>query len=261
MRTALSVAAIIMSILVLLLSIAGIGGVWALQQVGSRTAVNLLIRVDEAASAVRGDIERIDGRVSTARESVNSIETAANQISQNVAQEGLAATLLPPEKVDQAQARVQDVTDTFNSYRDSMIAMLDMMRVIGSTPLIDLPTPDPERVQKAGEAVDRMQAGVSELQSGVADVRAGAGGQISRVADAAASLDSRLAETQTTLDQVSTRMSEVQASSARLQESIPRTLTVIAAVSTVLLLWVAYTQVVVMRQEWMRFRSRREDRT
>ncbi len=261
MRTALSVVAVFLSIVVLLLSLAGIGGVWVMQQAGSRAAVNLLVAVDEAASAVRGDIGRVNDRVSTARESVGAIETAANQISQSVSQQGLVATLLPQEKVDQAQSRARDVIDTFNARRDSMVAMLDLMRAIGSSPLIDLPAADPERIQRAGQTADAAQASISELQNDVAALRSGTGGQISRVADAAASVDDRLAETQTTLGQVDTRMSEVQASSARLQQSIPRTLTVIAVVSTLLLLWVGYTQVVVMRQEWGRLRARGEDRS
>ena len=69
-----------------------------------------------------------------------------------------------------------------------------------------------------------------------------------------------MSELQAILGQVDGRLGETQVRSSQLKQAIPGILAGIAAGITVLLLWVGYTQIVVVRLEWTRLRARPGER-
>jgi chromosome segregation ATPase len=221
----------------------------------SHAAVDALASVEGAAGAARSGIERVNSRVATARERVGAVQARASEISQEVAATGVARTALPEEMVAQLEAEVSGVTGSFADTRDNLLAIVNLVRALDSIPAIDLPQPDQARVQKAEEAANSLRSLVEGLRRDVADFRAGASGKINQVAAEAASADARLAEIQANLSQLDGQLAALQDRSHSLQQTLPTILFLAALGSTLLLVWVAYTQVVVLRGAWGKIRA------
>ena len=79
--------------------------------------------------------------------------------------------------------------------------------------------------------------------------------------DAVATVDERLNNTVTLLNRADAELAAAQAQIARLRQTLPTAITVISVVFTLLALWVAYTQIVVMRGAWPRVRGPRAGAT
>lgn len=255
-RTAFYAVAVFLSALVLVLSLVGIAGVWVAERAAVDVVVDVTTAVEEAAQVARDGIQRVNMRVERAREAVDTIEAAATLASRDVVERGVAITLLSEERAQQVDAEIQGAVDSFYNFRDGLLATVYLIRAIDRLPMIDLPEPDPERIRAAGEAVDGLEARGEELENQMRDFRQGAAGVALEVRETARQISSRLAEVQENLNQVDARLEAVQARANYLQQTLPTTLALIALVSSLLLVWVAYTQVVVIRSSWARVRER-----
>ena len=87
-------AAIVLSALILLLSVAGVIGAWAGQSSLSNFTVALLVAVEDTAGGLRQVTGTIDGGVGEVQSISNEVSDISTQISQNVENRGLIALLL-----------------------------------------------------------------------------------------------------------------------------------------------------------------------
>jgi chromosome segregation ATPase len=255
LRTAFFAFAIFLSTIVLVLSVAGVVGVWVVERVATDVTMEATAAIDEAAQAARDGIQRVNARVARARETVDTIEAAATLASRDVVERGVAMTPLSEEKAQQLNAEIQDAVDSFENFRQGLLAIVHLIRAIDRMPMVELPEPDPERLREASEKIDGLEMRAEELGNRLSGFRAGAAGAALEVREAAMQVSDRLAEVQEDLTQVNARLSAVQARAIHLQQTLPTTFALIAIASTLLLVWVAYSQVVVIRSSWSQLRA------
>ena len=123
-------------------------------------------------------------------------------------------------------------------------------------PFVSLPQPDPESWGKVGDLVTTLQTGVQDLTTAITEFRSAVSGTISRVTDGVSRVEGELSNVETTLNSVDTQLAAAQAQAAQLSQTIPIVLTVAMILITLFAIWVAYTQIVVMRGAWRRLRVR-----
>jgi uncharacterized phage infection (PIP) family protein YhgE len=244
--------------LVLLLSVAGIIGTWVAGRAVTDAAVQLLDGVDRAAGSARTMIARVNTEVGQVRDQVTTVKSATDQLSQNVNDKGLVLTLIPPETDSELLTSVRRVAESVASIREAVASAIELYNAINSLPFVSLPQPDPERWGKVGDVVTTLQTAVQDLTAAITEFRSSASGTISRVTDGVTRVEDGLNNVETTLNGVDTDLAAAQARAAQLRQTIPTAITVAMIVFTLLALWIAYTQVVVMRGAWSRLR-RRED--
>ncbi len=242
--------------LVLLLSVAGIIGTWVAGRAVTDAAVQLLDSIDKTSGAARTMIARVNTELGQVQDQVTTVKSATDQLSQNVNDKGLVLTLIPPETDSELLASVRRVAESVASIREAVASAIELYNAMNSLPFVSLPQPDPERWGKVGDLVTTLQTGVQDLTTAITEFRSSASGTISRVTDGIARVEDGLSNTATTLNAVDAQLAAAQAQAAQLRQTIPTTITLVMIVFTLLALWVAYTQVVVMRGAWSRLRGR-----
>jgi chromosome segregation ATPase len=253
-----AVISIIISVLVLLLAVAGIVGTWAGRSPAIEVATGVLEGVDQLAQVGRNNIARLDTRLANLNNAVGEVEAAVDQIAQNVEDKGLVLTLLPPEKEQQLENTAQQISDGLASVRELIEAVVELKQTIERLPFVDLPEPDPERVQATAENISSVRESVDELRSDIRQFREGASGEISKISTAASNVSRRLSTSQENLAQLDGRLAELQSRANQLKERIPIYVTTVAVLLTLLLAWVSYALVVLIRRALANLRGQEE---
>ncbi len=251
----LQILSIAMCVLVLIISVGAIILTWVSIRTTNEVAIQTLNGIDQAAQGMRDTIGRVDNRVDNAQNQLASFKGAGEQLAQNVNDKGLALTLLPEQKEQQLQAAGENLASTFAGFRETALAVTTLVRAVDHLPFVSLPEPDPQRVQAAEQAVGSVQSGVGELTSDIRQAREGSAGAISRMTILADTLNGRLAAIKSNLDQVDARLTSMQARANQFEQTVPTVLYALGAIITLILLWVIYSQLVLLNRTWKAFRS------
>jgi hypothetical protein len=238
---------IILCSLMLLLSLAGIIGVWVVERPLSDAAVSVLSVVENSTKVVRAANSRVDQTLATLQAKTTDISDASQQLSQNVADKGLVLVLLPEQKEQQLIETASSVRDTFSDIRESISKGLDLYRSINRIPFVSLPGLSQDQMDKIENATMKIQALAGTLRSEIADFRAGVTGTIDKVDAAAKLLSDEIARIRNELTQLDSSLAALEALSVRLQQVIPGILLVIAVVLSLMLAFLIFTQVEVIR--------------
>jgi uncharacterized phage infection (PIP) family protein YhgE len=249
------ILAISVCMVVLLVCIVGTAGVWIVGRAASSAAVDLLAAVDTAAQSLRDGIFRVDAGIASLEETISTVETAAAQISQNVNDKGLVLTLLPETKEQELTDAVESLRATFASVRDYLKVIKETVQAVNSLPFVNLPVDALGSVNKLDEQMGKMITLVDELKTGISDFRANVAANISKITEVAANLKKRLGDFRTNMAQADQELSTIQNKSRQLQQMVPVIFVTSAVIVTLLALWIAYSQIVMIRRATTQLRS------
>lgn len=247
--------AIILSAIVLLLAVGGIIGTWLLYRPVIQMTTGVLEGVDQLAQVGRNGLTRLDNRLTELRDTAGEVESAADQVAQNVADKGLLVTLLTPEKEQELEETAEQIGDTFSDWRDTIEAVREMIDAVDRLPFVDLPEPEPQRIAALDSGVSAVRSTVAELETGIREFRENTADDISTVSNAAAKVYDALGQVQDNVAEVDGRLNALQADTRQLKARISTLVTIIAVVITLLLGWSAYAMVVLIRQGWSDLRG------
>jgi uncharacterized phage infection (PIP) family protein YhgE len=236
-----------LSVLVILVSVAGIIGEWIVESTLSDISVSLLTVVENSAGSLRQVGARVDTKLVEAQQITGNISQAAGQLSQNVADKGLAMVLLPEEQEQKLTTTVQTISDSFANVKDLLASGLEMYRMIDRMPFVNLPAPDPETVSGIQASIDGLNSSVTELTGAIQEFRSGAASQVDKISSGADRVTGLLQDTSNRLAELDTRLADMQAKATQLKQVIPTVLVVVAVLMTLFLAYVIYTQVEVIR--------------
>ena len=131
--------AIFMSVLILLLSAAGIVGTWVVEPVVANSAVAVLGAVENVTTNTRQAAQGIDQKLVQVQEISTQVSAASIKLSQNVTDQGLVKLLLPEQQEQTLVEAISSVKDAFSSLRDKLATGVAFYRSIDQLPFISLP--------------------------------------------------------------------------------------------------------------------------
>lgn len=233
--------------LIALLCAAGIIGGWALESKAEKAAITALKFVETSAGAVRQAIDRVDVPLAGLEGKTADIADASRQLSQNVSDRGLVMVLLPEEKEQQLTAAVGSLRDTFAEVRGTISGGLDLYRSIDRMPFINLPSLSDDHLDKLDGGVSQAQALAETLRSQIRDVRSGAAGAVDKLQATVALLSAATGQVRDRLAEADARLAALQVLTAQLQQAVPTVFVTIAVLLSLLLAFVIFTQVEVIR--------------
>ena len=247
--------AVIVSAIVLVLSVGGIVGAWVGRGVVIDAADGVLDGVHKLAGVGREGVNLVDGHADDLRAAVDEVGTAVDQISQNVADKGVVLTLLPPEKeqkIENVADRIGEAATTIRSIVDSVVNLIEAVEKI---PFVSFPKPDAEKIDALQSDIAEIQAGAEQLASDIQAFREGTAEKIDAVSEGIGDVHDRIAGIQDQLDAIDQNLDGWQTRTVELKSQI-RTWTLIAAlVVTLILLWVIYAMVILIRTDWSDLRA------
>jgi uncharacterized phage infection (PIP) family protein YhgE len=236
-----------MSGLILLLSLAGIIGVWVVERPIADAAVSVLKVVENSSQVIRQANSRVDQTLAALEAKTTDIANSSQQLSQNVNDKGLVMVLLPEEKEQQLTETADSVRDTYSGIRESIAKGLDLYRSINRIPFVSLPGLSDDQVDKLESGMAQIQTLVTTLRSGIADIRSGVTGAIDKVSATADLLTKEILRARDASAQVDSSLAALEALSVRLQQVIPGILVIIAVILSLIFAFLIFTQVEVIR--------------
>jgi hypothetical protein len=247
--------AMFLSGLILLLSLAGIAGVWITERALSNSVVQLVGVVDHVTGSLRQATKGVDQKLERMQGVTTFISTASARLSQKVIDEGVFLTLLPDEKEQNLAALSTSVKEAVSPLRDLLSAGLVIYRSIDQLPFVSLPAPSQDQVDQIQESAAQVQSAADGLETEITAFRSGAGHQIGKVQTGADLLTARLGQSRDRLASLDARLAIAQESLVRLQQTSLRALVLVSLLLTLLMAWVIYSQVELLRLYGRRWKA------
>jgi hypothetical protein len=250
-RRILIIAVFVISGLVLLLSLVAVVGAWAGRSAAIELVTEFTTGVDQLAGAARNGIAKLDADVDDVRDVVGRVRDAADQAAQNVSDEGLLLTLLPPDIGAQLESLATRVRSTVDSVMMVLSAANDLVDAVRALPFVDVP--QAEDVSAIQNQVQGIRTDVEQLAADVRQFRENAAAEIATVSRTASEIDARLDNTQQDLAAVDGKLAWLQDTANYIKEHFPLWMTIATVLLTALLLWVSYGMIYLMRaygREW-----------
>jgi predicted PurR-regulated permease PerM len=246
-------AAITLSVLVLLFSTVGVIGTWIFEQTLVDVTQNLLNATAKTAGGIRVVAARIDQQSGELRQISSTVSAVSIKIGQNIEDKGLARTLLPAEQEERLNATIDNVQKTLSNVREFLTAGMSMYRTINRLPFVDLPGLSDDTVTEIVQTVADTQATVEELRQSIQDFRSGVAQGIDRITQVADRMTQRLDDLSAKLAELDQALAHLQDLASQLEASVPLAFGLIAVLLTLLMVYVGYTQIEIIRllvQRW-----------
>lgn len=250
-------AAIFLSGLMILICVAGIAGLWLTE----RALSNSIIQVSDAFVDITESIRRVPQGVDLKLEEMQvvsvSISTATEEISQKVTDKGLVLLLLPEEKEQNLIELSASMKERVSMMREMLSAGLAIYHSMNQLPFVNLPAPGQEQVDQAGESIEAVHSAVNQLESEITAFRSGASDRIDRVGQGADLLTSRIDQSRKRLADLDARLVLVQEKLEELKQTLLRVLILTSILISLLLAWVIYSQIELIRMYLPRWKATR----
>jgi phage shock protein A len=241
------------------LSLGGIFGAWFVSRKASDVALKGFGVIEIGVGVVDTGVGRVDDLIATSRTEVRqAAETITAVGGQTLANSPVLSAL--NERLETSLApRIAQMQQTLAPVRDALGKVSNTVNMVSSLPGMAERAPRLAALDEALNRLEGMSADATQLRS---TLRALAGAQDSGVTPETVAtltkltqrIDTRLGEVQANVQAV---RAEVKALQVRLDKRKSRLLfafNLVALLSTLMLAWIAYTQVVVLRHHWARVR-------
>ena len=256
----LVITAIVISALVAVLAFATVVGAWIVSPTIANFVIGLSVTAEKTSQGIQRSVQRADTGINNLRDEIDSVHQAVAAVSQNVADEGLVRQLLPEAKEARLDAAIGNIVEVTTTIRDSIGAALDLYQTVNRIPFVNLPEPDPAKVEKITTGVAEIKQDIQDVRDGIAQVRAKQAAAISRINTVTERVDTRLENVQTELNQFNDTLARIENTAKQIRSGISWWLTLGALAITLVFGWVIFTQVMFIRMMWARYQALSESK-
>jgi len=258
-------AAIALAVLFIGLSLLGIFGAWFVDRKATDVALKGFGLIEVGIGVVDAGVSRVDDLITTSR-------TEVRQASETITAAGAQAQANSPvlnalnERLETSLApRMAQMQQVLAPVRDAVGTVGNAVSLLNSLPMMADGAPRLAPLDEAFNRLEELSADTTQLRGTLrtmvveqkSDI---APGTVAALKGLTQRIDTRLGEVQANVQAV---RADVAALKDRLDKRQSRLLFVfnlLALLSTLMLAWILYTQVVVIRHHWARVRSLRTDR-
>jgi uncharacterized phage infection (PIP) family protein YhgE len=240
-------AMITLSALVLLFSAVSVVGAWMMQSKLSDATIALLQAAENAAARAQEVIGQAQDPLLEIQQVSTKVAEVSTKLSQNVKDEGLLKLLLPPEQEQKLTNLATKVQDTLATVHEVLSTAANLYQAINQMPFINLPVPGLEKVREVEQTVSEIRITIEELKGSVAEFRLGAADKIGAVTELATRISTRLVEVLDKLAALDAELEGFQQTLAGVKSAVPTAFATTALLLTLLLVFIGYTQVEVIR--------------
>jgi hypothetical protein len=257
-------AAIALAMVFIGVSLFGIFGAWFISRKATDVALKGFGVIEIGVGVVDAGVGRVDDLIAASRtevrqaaETITSVgaEAQANSPVLNALNERLETSLAP---------RIARMRESLAPVRDAVGNVSNAISLLSSLPMMAERTPRLAALDETFNRLEEMSADAAQLRSTLRAVVVEQKSNITpetiaALKELAQRIDTRLGEVQTNVQSV---RGDVDALQVRLDKRRSRLLFVlnsVAMLSTLMLAWIVYTQVIVIQHHWARVRRKRVD--
>ena len=259
------IAAIALAVLFIGLSLFGIFGVWFVDRKATDVALKGFGLIEVGIGVVDAGVGRVDDLIATSR-------TEVRQASETITDAGAQAQANSPvlnalnERLETSLApRIAQMQQVLAPVRDAAGTVGNAVSLLNSLPMMADRAPRLAALDEAFNRLEELSADTTQLRDTLrtlvveqkSDI---APGTVAALKGLTQRIDTRLGEVQANVQAVRADVAALKDRLAKRQSRLLFVFNLVALLSTLMLAWMLYTQVVVVRHHWARVRPPPPDR-
>ncbi|MCB0247998.1 MAG: hypothetical protein KDI07_05420 [Anaerolineae bacterium] len=254
------VLAIIIAVLVIVLSVSGIAGSWYMNSVLANVTNQVFSVVNTGAGVAQTGVNRAEQLVTDGRAEVQNASTTVTSVGQHLEENSPVLTALNDRLTQRLGPTVEAIQTTLAPAVDGLRTVNQIVTVANSIPFVRQDSPRLDKLEEATNGLLQLVADAQQFQTTLAQTVVSEKNQVTNEAvgvltDLATRIDTRLANLEATLQET---QQEITAFQSRMDALNGRLLTIYNLATlllTLLLIWIIYSQVVVIRSQWRGIRT------
>jgi len=253
------VLVMIISALVLLASIGGVIGLWIANDQAHNLTAAVFAPLESGLNTATGALENANTHLTNARTRVSNAQQTVAQLGQNISGSGAVLGAISDTvgaklgtEIDEARESTRNTLAFVNGINNSIIALNELPNVNLPTLTDELNSLDSRITTLEGKIQD-LRTEIQQIIQGKIQVTA------SRINNLLADLDSGLQNIQSVVNKSMGNIQQRQAQLASMKSDISSWITIGWIAATVFLLWIAISQVVMIRYGWSLLRNKPSD--
>jgi hypothetical protein len=252
----LAITVMTISGLMLLISLAGIFGIWILRSQMAADLVWLAAEAETRINRVQQGVDQIDTNLISVNEQLVRVEEDLQAIGDDVDQNRPLVTAISDRLDLGILPRINSLRETLNTVLETVDTANDTINSINTLRFISIPTAELERLENLSQSLDDLDTQIQELRNSV-DLRRSEiiQGTVDILLTPTSQMINVLDELQIRVSTISEQLVALQERLANFQKSITGWLTGIAVLVTLVLLWAVFSQVVLIRLGWLSFKG------
>ena len=258
-------AAIALAVLFIGLSLLGIFGAWFVDRKATDVALKGFGLIDVGIGVVDAGVGRVDDLIARSR-------TEVRQASETITAAGAQAQANSPvlnalnERLETSLApRIAQMQQVLAPVRDAVGTVGNAVSLLNSLPMMADRAPRLAALDETFNRLEELSADTTQLRGTLrtlvveqkSDI---APGTVAALKGLTQRIDTRLGEVQANVQAVRADVAALKDRLDKRQSRLLFVLNLVALLSTLMLAWILYTQVVVIRHHWTRVRPPRPDR-
>ena len=251
---------IIIAVLVIVISLSGIVGSWWANTVLSDVTNRVTTIVNGGVTLAETGVQRADQLVGDGRSEVQNASQTVTSVGQNLQDNSPVLTALN----NRVEARLGPTVDQLQTTLEPAVSALktvdQVLSVLNAIPFIKQDAPRLQKLQDAMSGLTQLAADVQQMRTTLNETVTSGKNQLTSqavgvITGVATRIDTRLADLQTTLQTAQSEIDDLQVRIGALNARLLLIFDLTALGLTLFLLWVIYSQVVLIRHQWRGLRS------
>jgi len=244
-------AAIVIAALFLLLGLASIIGVWAVNTPVTSTILAVLEPIDNTLQR----LEVVSGEVGTALSDVSGSLDEADQRMKELGA-GLAETNLAKEALTRIldvdlEQKASTASEGIRSLYDTVVAVEETINAVNAIPFVNIEVPGSEEMATIRTTMEEASASVQEIRQANQQRREErAENLVTALSTPIDRLNGRVGEMQTRVTNAETRFGQAIERMDNLQSKVPGWIDILSIIATLLYAWLMFSQVAVIVLCW-----------
>jgi hypothetical protein len=252
--------AIFIAMLVIVISVAGIYGGWWLNRTATDVTTKTFSVIDTGVNIAEAGVNRVDTLVKDGRTEVQQAEATINTVGANLQENSPVLTALSGRLQTRLAPTVESIRQALAPVREALTTVSNVVEIFASIPGMDERAPRLASVNQAFDQMEQTAADVRQIDETLRGSVVDGKNQLTQEAVTTLTgittrVDTRLAEAEAAVDEA---QSDIDAFQVEMDETESRLLLYYnlgAVAITLLMLWLIYSQVVVIRHQWQLLRS------
>lgn len=257
MNTAKRIAAVVVMIvglLVLLASLAGIAGTWIVRGQLDAELTGIVTAAETRAGAIQQQLTGLDSALTQARSQVSAVEQEVQAFGTDLEQNRPLLSAISDRLGLDLSPLVERAREIMSSVRETMAAVNTAVEAINAIPFVSVPVPELEKLSKLSDDIDGFRTEVQNLRTTIEQRRTEIiQGAVSLITTPTSQIGSVLDKMQGTVSGYREEVRAVQDGLSNLNASLSSGLTWAAVILSFVLLWIVLSQVALLVLAWRIF--------
>jgi DNA repair exonuclease SbcCD ATPase subunit len=236
-------AAMAISVIFLLLGLAGIIGVWAINTPATETVLAVLEPIDLALQRMELASQRAGGALSETSAALENADQRVQELGETVAETSLIREAVSRIVEEDVQTRMSETRENIRALYDTLAAVEEAIQAFNAIPFVGLELPGSEEIAAVRTSMEEIAIGVAELSDEVQQRREErAENLVERLSRPINRLNTRVEEMLSKIADTEARLGLAIERIDNIQNQVPLWIDIISVVDTLLLAWFMFSQ-------------------